>query len=485
MFSQNNMLSTLFSSQKGEELYDRIVETINKENMSAAIDKGVLVGFSGGADSVFLLSFLLEYRRRTNRSFKILAVHVNHCIRGEEADCDEKFSSDFCSDNGVEFISTHINVPSMSKKLGIGMEEAARNARYSFFDEIIRSRDDISTITVAHNSTDNAETVIMNILRGCGLTGVSGIKPTRDNIIRPIISISKREIVDLLDICGIKYVTDSSNLSSDYTRNYIRNEIMPMFLRINNDPDEAFARLTESLRLDLEFIMSVASEFIDKECSESIVASKIRELSPSIQSRVISKLTYTNTGVLLEEKHISALRELLKTDNFIYALPGEMNFVCQRGVCFFLPKKSENKLQTQIFSLSKGENKISGTNLTVYIGEFDKSSLNVYNFSIQAKLSSDIIDDGLILRFKKDGDLYRYSGVTHKLKKVFNDRNILPIERNLIPILCDSRGIVFVPGLSERDEAKSDISSKNISVTFVYTAPKENETELYTALLRK
>ena len=162
-----------------------------------------------------------------------------------------------------------------------------------------------------------------------------------------------------------------------------------------------------------------------------------------------------------------------------------MNFVCQRGICFFAPKNLENKLQGQIFSLTKGENKISGSNLTVYVGEFDKTSSFVYNFSIQAKLSSAIIDDGLTLRFKSDGDCYKYSGITHKLKKVFNDRNIPPIERTLIPILCDSNGIVFVPGLSERDGAKSDISSNNVTITFVFGHPKKDETEVFTALLRK
>ena len=151
----------------------------------------------------------------------------------------------------------------------------------------------------------------------------------------------------------------------------------------------------------------------------------------------------------------------------------------------FLPKKIENTLLGQIFSLTIGENKISGTNLTVYIGEFDKSSSNVYNFSIQANISSAIIDEGLTLRFKTDGDSYKYSGMTHKLKKVFNDRNIPPIERDYIPIICDKNGIVLVPGMSERDGAKSDISTDNIPITFAYNLPANGETELFTALLRR
>ena len=485
MFRANNSIEGMFASQKGSDLYNRILAKVEKEKMSSLIDEGVLVGLSGGADSVFLLCFLVEYKRRCKKEFPILAVHVNHGIRGEDANSDETFCKEICREINVDFESRCVDVPAISKKFKIGIEEAARNARYSIFNELIMGRVDISTIAIAHNATDNAETVIMNILRGSGLSGVCGIKPIRDNIIRPIISVPKAEIISALEENHIPYVMDSTNLSSDYTRNYVRNEIMPLLCRLSDSPEASFTRLTENLRIDLDYLSGIASSFIENECHDKIFASKINELHPSIGSKVISMLVHKHTGEYPEEKHISSLRELIKNDNFIYSLPGEMNFVCQRGICFFAPKKEENNLGGQIFSLTKGENKISGTNLTVYVGEFDKSSLNVYNFSIQAKLSSDIIDDGLILRFKTDGDSYKYSGITHKLKKVFNDRNIPPVERALIPVLCDSLGIVFVPGLSERDGTKSNNPTDNITVTFAYAPPAENETELFTALLRK
>ena len=485
MFKANNSIDTMFASKKGIELYNRILAKIEKEEMTSFIDRGVLVGLSGGADSVFMLSFLLEYKKQNKKAFPILAVHVNHGIRGEEADRDEAFSRELCRTLDVEFESRKIDVPALKHNSGISIEEAARNARYSIFEDIINGRNDISTIATAHNATDNAETVIMNILRGSGLSGVCGIKPIRDNIIRPIISISKGEIVSALEDNHIPYVTDSTNLSSDYTRNYVRNEIMPLFSRLSDSPELSFTRLTENLRIDFDYLCGISKSFVENECCDKILSAKISKLHPSIQSKVISMLVHKHTGEYPEEKHISTLRNLLKTDNFTYSLPGEMNFVCQRGICFFAPKIIENKLQGQIFSLTKGENKISGSNLTVIVGEFDKTSSFVYNFSIQAKLSSDIIDDGLTLRFKSYGDSYRYSGITHKLKKVFNDRNIPPIERDLIPILCDSNGIVFVPGLSERDGAKSDILSNNVTVTFVFDHPKEDETEVFTAFLRK
>ena len=485
MFKHSKVIENMFSSSEGSVIYKKITATLEKEGMLPLLQSGAVVGFSGGADSVLLLCFLSEYKRRTGAAFALAAAHVNHCIRGDEANRDEEFARDFSDALGIEFIATCIDVPSMSNELGIGIEEAARNARYSVFGDIISGRNDLCAIAIAHNATDNAETVIMNILRGSGLSGVCGIKPIRENIIRPLISISKSDIVELLDKNEIPYVTDSTNLSLDYTRNYVRNEVLPLFSRLCENPDSAFTRLTDNLRQDLDFINKAADEYLTRECANRITASSLSSLHPALFAKVISKLTHINTGEYPEEKHICALRDLLTGDNFRYSLPGDKDFVCQRGICAFVPKKNKNNLSEQIFSLSVGENKISGTNLTVYVGDVNKTSLNVYKFSIQAHIASAIIDDGLYLRFKNDGDAYKYSGITHKLKKVFNDRNIPPMERNLIPVLCDSQGIALVPGLSVRDGAKDDIPTNNTSITFAYGYTVSGETEVFTALQRK
>lgn len=485
MCKLNKSIESMFTSQRGSEVYNRIISTVNSENMTTLIESGLLVGFSGGPDSVFLLCFLKEYQRRTNKDFPILAVHINHLIRGDEANRDEEFSSDFSKTLEIEFKSFKFDIPTMSHQLGLGVEETARNIRYSCFKDIISGRNNLNYIAIAHNATDNTETVLMNILRGSGLSGACGIKPVRENIIRPLIKISKKEIVSLLDDFTIPYVTDSTNGSTDYSRNYVRNEILPLLHRLSNDPDASFAKFTDNLRLDLDYLNKQAETFIEENRSSKITAEKLRELHPSIQAKVLSLLIFDACGEYPEEKHITALKNLLQTDNFKFSLPGRFDFICQRGVCSFSSKTSKNTHKEQIFSLNKGENKISGTNLTVFIGEIDKTSLNIYNFSIQAQISSDIIDDGLILRFKSDGDSYKYHGMTHKLKKVFNDRNIPSSEREFIPVICDSQGIVVVPGMSERDGAKSDISSNNTSITFAFAQRQKDEIEVFTALLRK
>ncbi|MBO5102130.1 MAG: tRNA lysidine(34) synthetase TilS, partial [Clostridia bacterium] len=159
---------SLFATAPGKDIYSVAVSSIEEYGMEKMIKKGVLVGLSGGADSVMLLCFLIEYRRRT-ADFPILAVHINHSIRGESADRDEAFAKRMCASLGVEFISEKIDVPSIAKENGLGIEECARNVRYQEFQNIIQGRNDIGSISVAHNADDNLETVIFNIFRGTGL----------------------------------------------------------------------------------------------------------------------------------------------------------------------------------------------------------------------------------------------------------------------------------------------------------------------------
>lgn len=486
MCNLNKKAREVFACDTGAEIYGRIITTVEKHNMKEHVNKGVLLGFSGGADSVMLLLFLLEYRRRSNEEFKILCVHVNHKIRGEEADRDEAFSRDTVASSNAEYVSVTVDVPALAQSEGLGTEEAARNARYSAFRNIISGRNDISCIAVAHNSTDNAETVIFNMLRGSGLSGLCGIKPVRDEIVRPLISVSKREIVSLLDRFGISYVTDSTNLSSLYSRNYIRNEILPLFSRITPDPEAAISRMTENLLMDLSHLNEEAATFVNDYEKHGYLSSNIlSELSPSVFARIISALTFKACGVYPEEKHISSIRSLLNDkNNFTFSMPGKCNFSCERGKCVFIEKKHENTYRSVIFPLNSGENKINGTNLVVYVGDVEDSLIKVYKFSIKAQISSAIIDNGIFLRFKNDGDSYRYSGITHKLKKVFNDRNIPPRERDFIPIIADEEGILWVPGLSVRDGAAEKNTEKNTTVTLCYDKETEEKITMYTALNR-
>ena len=451
-------IKSLFLSETGNRIYNSAVSDIIKHNMRPLLEKGVLVGLSGGADSVMLLCFLLEYREKEELGFPILAAHINHGIRGEEADRDEEFCRQLCSWLNVEFAVTKCSVPNMAKEKGLGIEEAARIARYSAFNDIIRGRSDISTIAVAHNMSDNAETVIFNLLRGSGTRGAAGIRPVRDNIVRPLISVNKCDIVAALDYVDFYYVTDSTNTSTDYTRNYIRHEIVPKLAHINEDPERMLKRFSDNARSDDDFITSLAVDFIEE---RNIITNRdLRDLHYSIFLRVL-KIMAENAGAGISSRIAYDIYALLDRKNFSYSLIGGFRFICERGVCSVV---SNYTIDDYHFDIINGK-----TVMAPFSAEFllstekvEKTYSNVYKIAIQANLSSAIISGNLYLRPKIDGDTIFYGGMTHKLKKLFSDRKIPQSKRKLIPILCDDKGVVWVPGFGVRDDAVSKADRQEI-----------------------
>ncbi len=447
-------------AENGKKIYETALETINKYSMQAHLSGGVLLGLSGGADSVMLLLLLLEYKRQTNQSFRLAAMHINHMIRGEDADRDEDFCRRLCHNLGVEFFAEKINVPSLSEQMGIGIEEAARNARYNAFNKIISGRKDINCIAVAHNMGDCAETVIFNILRGCGTKGASGIPPVRDNIVRPLIEASKFDIITALDSYGIKYVTDATNLSTDYTRNYIRHEIIPAMSKICENPDKMLSRFANNLRSDDEYIGKAAQSFLDEH--QPMTNRDLLSLDYSLYVRVLSIMA-NNVGASVSSAIASDIYSNLSKNSFSYSLIGA-KFVCDRCVCSITPVNEEEI--DYFIPIEDGKAHLDKINADAFISDENVKEIysNVYNFSIQANLSSAIIKGRLFFRPKMDGDSVYYGGMTHKLKKLFNDRKIPIADRKLIPVLCDNAGVVWVPGFGVRDDGVSDEDKRELFI---------------------
>ena len=466
MYRLHDKIDRMFSSPEGKLLYSNAISLMQRYGMQEIINKGVLVGFSGGPDSVMLLSLLIYHRQKCGDDYPVVASHINHMIRGESADRDARFALDFSAALNIECSVIRIDVPALAIELGIGIEEAARNARYSEFDRILSGRDDISCIMLAHNSTDNLETVMLNMLRGSGVLGMSGIPPVRDNIIRPLLSCSKKDILSLLDLFEIPYVIDETNSQTDYSRNYIRNRISPLFERLNPNPDAALFRMSENLRMAFDYIeisaMNVISEIDDPmNFSSSIISS----LHPAVLSRVFSILCEKACGAIPEEKHIKYICDNICNESLSISVPGGYDFIKQRGICSL--RRIDRTASSVLVKLEHGINKIDGYALTAFVGEeLDKSLINVYKKSIKVRIPSAIIEDGLYLRFRKEGDSYRYGGMTHRLKKVFNDRNIPPFMRDSIPIIVDCEGIIWVPGLPLND--RIDVSCDAITLTLCF-----------------
>ena len=449
----NTKQAGLFATPLGQRIYEQFAEALSDFSMESALRSGVLVGLSGGADSVMLLHLLCEYKRRTAADFTILAVHVNHGIRGVEADRDEAFARELACSLKVEFISSHVDVPALARESGKGLEEAARDARYSIFSDIISSRNDILCIALGHNATDNLETVIFNMMRGAGSRGMSGIPPVRDNLIRPVIYIPKADITLALVNAGISYVTDSTNSDTAYTRNYIRHEIIPRLSKLTDTPEVSVRRMGQNIRDDGEYIDSVAERFL-RDCDGAPDAAALAALHPAVFYRVIAAMVAELTDRSPERVHIEKIRSLLDGGSFSYDLPGGCSFVCSCGSCRVT--RADEAVSFDI-PVMRGRTELPDFSAELVISDKKTEiSHNVYKFAIQADISSAIICGSLHLRSRRQGDSYRSHGMTHKIKKMLIDAKIPVDMRDRVPILCDDRGIVWVAGFGARDDGGTD-----------------------------
>ena len=237
-----------------------------EEKISAAADKydmfcgadGVCAALSGGADSVALLLALNDMKERYG--FAISAVHVNHHIRGEESERDRVFCEELCKGLNIPIYVENVDATGYSKERKLSLEEGARELRYNIFGEISRLYG--CRIATAHTLSDSAETIIFNLARGTGLKGLIGIPPVRDNMIRPLIFCTRKDVEGYLAAKGQSFVTDSTNLSDDYTRNRIRHQVVPVLRTINENFAGAVSRTVETVRQDEDFLCETAESTI-------------------------------------------------------------------------------------------------------------------------------------------------------------------------------------------------------------------------------
>ena len=214
-------------------LKEKVLKTIKKYELIKDEDN-IVIGVSGGPDSMTLLNILLDIKNTSNIKFKIFVAHINHMIR-EEADEETKYVQDYCKKNNIECFVKKEKVEQLAKQQKIGTEEAGRNLRYNFFEEVA-IKTNSNKIATAHNSNDNAETVLMNIIRGSGTSGLKGIEPIRDNkFIRPLIDCTRQEIEEYCEVNKLNPKYDKSNKENIYTRNKVRNMLIP-YIEENFNP---------------------------------------------------------------------------------------------------------------------------------------------------------------------------------------------------------------------------------------------------------
>lgn len=246
-------------SKRIDSLEEKFLKTIKEENLIQKKDK-IVVGVSGGPDSITLLECLNKYKEKLE--IEIIVAHINHLIRKDSTE-DEQYVENICKKMNIKCYIKRENVLNIAKNEKIGTEEAGRKVRYKFFDEILK-KEKANKIAIAHNMNDNAETILLNLLRGTGLNGLEGIQPMEYNkYIRPLINISRKEIEEYVEKNKLKPKIDYTNKENIYKRNKIRNELLPYLKKINPNIVESLSRLSKIVKEENTYIKKETEKIYD------------------------------------------------------------------------------------------------------------------------------------------------------------------------------------------------------------------------------
>lgn len=430
---------------------NKIIDFVKQNHLISQNDT-VLIAFSGGADSVFLSEFLLSIQDEFKLTLKI--AHVEHGIRGKDSLEDCKFAKEYADKHNIEFFERHIDALNGSKKSKLGVEEYSRKKRYEFFNSI-----ECDKIATAHNLTDNVETMLFRIARGTSLHGLCSIPVKRDKIIRPLLCISGEEIRNYLDENSIVYCIDSTNEDIVYSRNYIRNVIIPEFRNINSGFLHNAAKLIVNINETEEIIDDyISSIYNTVMIGNKLLIAGLKEQTDGVIKRIIIKY-FKDNGIELDSKH---LYDILK----------------------LFDKYGKIQIKGNIFAFSDTE--------FLRCGEFNESDFNI--ISVEKRIISvnsekdflnncellnkkfdfycdcDKIVGNIYVRERKEGDFIAPSNrnCTKSLKKLFNEYHIPVEKRNSVPIICDDNGVIGVYGYCADERVKTDLHTRNILTIVIH-----------------
>ena len=421
--------------------------------------ESILAAFSGGSDSSAMLDMLAKYCAQTGTA--LYAAHVNHCIRGAEADKDEEFCRETAKRLGVKIFVLKVDVPAYAQEHKLSVETAARELRYEFFDRIMRENN-IHILATAHNANDNLETILFNLSRGCGLSGICGIPPVRNceggYVVRPILEMSKTQILEYCHANGIEFVTDSTNTDTDYTRNMIRAQIIPALMAINSGAVENAARLSATLRDDAACLESMTDWFLESiEDDMSVDAEKLVGSPAAISSRVIIALyREVSGGKSLEQVHVNDIIRLCErcVPQSKIQLPSGIDAKIENKRLYF-EKRCELPSAPEDFciTLTDGKNSIPQINAEIITkGSQDE---NISENSISLYFNSAKICGSLVARNRQSSDKIKVNGVNKSIKKLLCDKKIPLKIRYRLPVICDDEGVIAVPFLAVADRART------------------------------
>ncbi len=423
---------------------EKILKAINHYGMLDGVTE-ITVALSGGADSMSLLYALNSLKKELG--IKLYAAHFNHKIRGEEADRDEHFVSLKCKELGIELFIGSSDVPKFAKEHRMSLELAARSLRYEFLKDIAKG-----AVATAHTADDNAETILFNLSRGTSIKGLCGIPAKRDIYIRPLIFCSRAEIERYCEANNIEYVTDSTNLCDDYTRNKIRHKVIPVLKEINPSFADTVNRTVLSLKEDNDYLEKVSKdEYLKRSFEDTLSVHSFDNLHKAVAFRVLRSFFESKISVPVDNFHIEKLYQV-SLDGGKISLPEGMCAYKKRDR-LYIEKEGEPQEKTQF-----------KVNLINSPNDLFKKNEKINRLFLNNALDCDRIIGELVIRVRQAGDKMRLNqrNGTKTLKKLYTEFSIPLSDRENLPVIADDEGVVWVCGIGVADRCVATEDTKNI-----------------------
>lgn len=421
-------------------------------DFSRFFNKGekIAVAVSGGKDSMFLLHSLNA--QKNTLGISVIALNVEHGIRGKESLSDTAFVKDYCTKNDLPFIGYSVDALSHSQANKLSIEESARILRYECFNDALQNAK-CDKIATAHHLSDNAESVLFNLFRGTGAKGASGIKSNfKDKIVRPLLNVSREQIDEYVAKNNLPFVTDATNFDDDYTRNFIRLNIIPQIKQIFPEFESSIARFSELSEIDEKYLNQVAKDsLIENDGAYSVAL----PCPLAIFGRACI-LAMKNLGVKKdwEKTHIDDAYSLaFKQNGASVNLPKEIIAVREYDHITFY---KEQKKEDEVLPFIVGTTTFNGKALNVK--EVTSPDLKKGLF-----IDLDKLPDGAIIRAPKDGDTFtKFGGGTKKLCDYLTDKKVPIRLRKNLPVLAVDNTVLAIFGLAVSDKVKVDDTTKTI-----------------------
>lgn len=422
-------------------------------------DTPVLLAFSGGADSSALLAILAEDSRE--RGYPLFAAHLNHLIRGEEAERDEQFCRDLASRLGVRFISERIDVPALARASGESLEAEAREQRYRFLERTMRDNS-IPILVTAHHADDQTESILLHVLRGSGIAGLRGIAPCRSFgkggdlfLVRPLLHTEKSDLLAYCEENRIPFVTDSTNGDTSYLRNALRASVTPRLKELQPRLCDVISRLSSAAAEADSLIEDGARDILGRCERGRIPLAELSRAHAALRSRVLAIAFDESVGGSLERTHIDALLSLAERaiPHSSVSLPGGSAARIEGGALVFSGKAESCSHADFDIPLRIGEFSVDGgaiINIEEYMGRDARRTPH----RLSLILYTDGDTSGMHLRPRRAGDTIRVGGMGKRIKKLMNEKK-LPLDiRDRLPLLLDGDEVLWVPSAAVCDRLR-------------------------------